>query len=328
MPILRVSLAKVKLFEAKPVKELASIPLPALNAASVALIEPQVEWMRAKDGAQLATRVWRGQVGQPVVLYLHGIEGHGQWFQNTASHLNRCGITVYAQDRRGSGLNSRDRGHLPSYKIFLADQEIMLRRIATQHAGHPLVLFGNCWGGKAASLIACDKYQSVDGPLNVKLSGLVLTCPAIYTKVDFDTKTKLQIALDCLRGDRLAMRTTAIPLNPGMFTDNEAYLDYLMRDPLRLLEATSRFYFESFLLGLKAQKAAQSITLPTLIIQSGNDQIVDVPAVETWYQEIKAQNKTLRIFPDASHSIDFDAVWFRDYTTVLSEWLLARTVAA
>lgn len=151
------------------------------------------------DNVNLAYRFWAGESGRCVVLYLHGIEGHSQWFENTASVLNHAGITVYASDRRGSGLNSFERGHTVSFKSLLADAEVLLARIRDRHRNEPIVLMGNCWGAKAAVLLASQNYRSIYDSRSLPFAGLVLTCPAIKTKVDFDLKTKLKIAYQSWR---------------------------------------------------------------------------------------------------------------------------------
>lgn len=305
-------------------KDLASIPLPNLDK-SQPLIEPKIEHLRASDGIQLASRFWKGKSGSPVVLYLHGVEGHSQWFENTASFLNQKGVTVYAPDRRGSGLNKRDRGHLSDYKVLLADIEGILRKIQVDHAGHAIILVGSCWGAKAACTIASEKYEPQEGGFTSALSGLVLICPALYTKVDFDLKAKLTIGYNRLMGDRRALKKWSIPVVPTMFTDNPAYLDYIEKDPLRLTEATASFFFETMRLSKLAEAAAPNIQVPLLVLQSGADQIVDVKKVEEWYDKAKSTDKTMRIFPDAYHNLDFDATWFRDYSHLLSQWILARS---
>lgn len=304
-------------------KDPIAIPLPQATGVKHSSIEPQLQWLPGAAGAKLSCRIWRGKLGQPVVLYLHGIEGHSQWFHNTASILNQRGITVYAPDRRGSGLNFDERGHLSSYKLFLADVEMALKHIYNQYEGHAIVLMGNCWGAKSACIMAGNDYTPVDGKINGKLSGLVLTCPAIYTKVDFDLKTKGKIACSWLCKGRQAFNNWLIPIKPFMFTDNEIYLNYIKADPLRLTQATTSFFVETMWLTKMAQKAAKRIDLPLLILQSGNDQIVDVRAIESWYAKIKAMPKLMRIFPGAAHSIDFDGTYFREYTNILSDWLIS-----
>ena len=302
-------------------KESTAISLPIVSPAKAVYKAPEILQMRTSDDAKVACRVWKGEVGQCVVLYLHGIEGHSQWFENTASVLNSKGITVYAIDRKGSGLNSRDRGHMPSYTGFLDDIEVWLRYLYYEHKGHPVVLMANCWSAKAAAVIAAGKHKGAEGPLGL-LSGVVMTCPAIYTKVDFDFKTKLRIAYHAIRQDRISL---PIPLTTEMLTNNPTFIGYLKQDPLRLSEATAQFYMETFKMGKIAESAAKNINLPLLILQAGSDQIVDVAALEKWFAQCKTDQKDLRIFPDSVHSLDFDDTWFSDYTNVLSQWLKART---
>ena len=284
-----------------------------------------MEFVRAADGLDLAYRFWPGERNKCVVVYWHGIEGHSQWFENTASVLNEKGITVYAPDRRGSGLNASERGHMMSYRAFLAENEILLARIMQEHQNEPLVLMGNCWGAKAAALVASSDYKSPISKGSLPLAGLVLTNPAIKTKVDFDLMTKLKIAYHSLRGDRFACHRWPIPLTTEMLTDNPTYVSYIEKDPLRLTSATAQFYVETFKLTLLAQSKAKQIDLPLLVLQSGQDRIVDVAALERWYARCPSPNKQWRLFPDAAHSLDFDRDSFNDYAQMLASWLLERT---
>ncbi|HMX46107.1 MAG TPA: alpha/beta hydrolase, partial [Candidatus Obscuribacter sp.] len=73
-----------------------------------------------------------------------------------------------------------------------------------------------------------------------------------------------------------------------------------------------------------AEKAT-GIEMPLLILQAGSDVIVDVEKVQGWFSKIKSGTKDMRIFPDAHHTLDFDVNWFKEYTHVLAEWILART---
>ncbi len=305
-------------------KDLVTTPLPGI--AGVPVIQPELTALRMSDGVELAVRFWKGKSGMPVVLYLHGIEGHSQWFENTASVLNQKGITVYAPDRRGAGLNPRDRGNLSSFKTYLGDLESIIRKLAFDFVGHPIVLVGNCWGAKAASVIAQTDYKPVNtDQINLPIAGLVLTSPAIFTKVDFGASTKMQIAYTSfLGGDNASHRKWPIPLEVEMFTDNPTFQGYLKRDPLRLTEATASFFVESYKLGKLAEKANNTIEVPFLVLQGGSDRVVDIEKLQAWFSKAKSPTKDLRIFPEAAHSLDFDANWFKEYTHVLAEWILAR----
>jgi alpha-beta hydrolase superfamily lysophospholipase len=310
-------------------KDVASISLPQTTPSLSAYKQPVFEWMRGADGEELALRVWRGTKGMPSLLYLHGIEGHGEWFAHTAAVLNQCGMSVYVPDRRGAGLNEKARGHMRNHKNVLHDVELLLRRIGKEHDGENVILFGNCWGAKAASIIASTGYKTTDGqPLGVSLAGLILTCPALFTLVDLQILEKVQIALDVLRGDPTYLRETAIPIEPKMFTANQEFLDFVTADPLRLKTATSKFYFENFLLSLKAAAVAPRLHLPLLLIQSGDDQIVNVPKVMSWFDRVPQGGKSLKMFPDALHSIDFESLSFQQYTESVVAWISQLAVTA
>ncbi len=295
-----------------------------LAATSTDMQTHQIRFIAGSDERLLACRVWPGDESGPVVVYLHGIEGHSQWFQSTANVLSRRGISIYAPDRRGAGLNREDRGHLLNCKTLLADIEIILRLVASENAGRPIVLIGNCWGGKPASVLASRDYKTTDDRELPELAGLILICPAIHTKVDFDWRTKLDIGLSVLRGDSYSRKLLDIPIEPTMFTQDPTYLAFIENDPLRLLSATKKFFFEQFLLTLRAKNAAAKLILPTLLIESGRDEIVDLSFLERWFARIPAEEKRQMLFREATHSIEFDPLWFDQYCQLLVDWILAR----
>ncbi|MBN9395312.1 MAG: alpha/beta fold hydrolase [Candidatus Melainabacteria bacterium] len=309
---------------------LSSTPIPPIIGVNGAQpqIPCEIRSIKSADGRELFCRFWKGQAGHPVIVYLHGIEGHSQWFENTASYLNGKGMTIYAADRRGAGLNPRDRGNLTSYKDFLADIETLVRKIGFDHMGHPIILMANCWGAKAATVMCAKDYKPVSADeLTLPIAGLVMTSPAIFSKIDYDLGTKMQIAYNSLlgKGGRSdSKRKWSIPLEIDMFTDNPTFQGYLQRDPLRLTEATADFFVENYKLTKLAEKTASSIDLPVLLLQGGADRIVDLEKTQGYFARLKSPVKDMRIFPDSAHSLDFDANWFREYTHVLSEWIMAQ----
>ncbi|MBS1993855.1 MAG: alpha/beta fold hydrolase [Cyanobacteria bacterium SZAS LIN-2] len=294
--------------------------------AGVAQVQPVIDRIEGTDGVSLMRRVWKGKSGAPVILYLHGIEGHSGWFENTASVLNARGMTIYAPDRRGAGLNQRDRGNLSSYKDYLNDIELALRKITFDHVGHPIIIVAHCWGAKAAALIVQRDYKPVGAEaLNLPIAGVVFVAPAIYSKVDYGMSTKFQIAYNTLLGgDAGSHRKWPLPIEVDMFTDNPTYQGYLKRDTMRLTEVTASLLVENLKISKLAEKAAGQIDMPVLMLQGGSDRIVDLEKLQSWYGKIPSQTKDLRIFPDSQHCLDFDEKWFKEYTHVLSEWILAR----
>lgn len=287
----------------------------AAAAGSLVQLGPETAsctWIETSDQVRHFLRTWQGIQGKPVVVYLHGIEGHGRWFEDTALFLQSQEISVYAVDRRGAGASQETRGHLQSQGRLVSDIEELLQIVYRQQSG-PVFLVANCWGAKAAVVVA-GRHRSQ------RLAGLVLTSPAVDVKVDVPFLTKLRIAASYILGRQDLFD---IPLTAAHFTDQTPYLKYIDEDPLRLKQATAAFFLESLKLTAAAKAAARQLQLPVLVLQSGKDAIVEVEGIKKWFAAIAASDKTLELFPEATHSLDFDPEAPK-YRTVLLNWILLR----
>jgi alpha-beta hydrolase superfamily lysophospholipase len=104
---------------------------------------------------RLRGRLWRAP-SQPrgVILCLHGVQTHSAWFAPLARELNREGWTVFAPDRRGSGLNSEPhfrRGHTTGTRELLGDLRAHLVEARSLAQGRPVILLGTSWGSNLAT---------------------------------------------------------------------------------------------------------------------------------------------------------------------------------
>ncbi len=221
-------------------------------------------------------------------------------------------------------MNGQARGHLNNYRLLLTDLESHVRYIRRQNPGCRLILMANCWSAKVAALFAQHNYKSTDQSSITPLDGLILTAPAIYTHIDIPLAAKCKIAYNWLRGGDCSLKLWPLPITTSMLTNNPVYLEFLEKDPLRLKEATSSFFVQTFFLTLAARKAAKNINVPVLILQAGLDEIVDVEKLEGWYEKILAKDKGMHVFPEATHSLDFDSTWFMEYTRMLMNWIVSR----
>jgi acylglycerol lipase len=283
-----------------------------LNLVVKNLESASTGWVAADDRRELFYRYWSGKALAPVLVYLHGIEGHSAWFGPTAEKLAANGFHLYAPDRRGAGMNSEERGHLGSFQVFLQDIRNFLRFVKTEHPGSPLFLLGNCWGAKAAILLCGEGTLPVDG--------LILTSPALKTLVDVDFRTKLQIARAYITQSR---ETFELPLTPEMFTKQPDYVRFIADDALRMTRATASFLVETLKLRWLAQRSAKKVELPLLIFQAGHDEIADTAYGDMWFRKAASKDKTLKFYGDSAHTIDFD-LCADDYVNVLADWVRRR----
>jgi lysophospholipase len=256
----------------------------------------QLHSMVAGDGASLVYRLFPAPENtlRGVVIHLHGIQSHGAWYVDTAAVLARHGYSVYLSDRRGSGLNPGYRGYMSSRQQLLDDLQRLVEISARDHPGLPTALIGNCWGAKLALAYALQAPEW--------LAGLVLTSPALAQKVDLQLSEKAKVAVGQVVAPRLQV---PVPLTPEMFTTNPGYLQFIREDPLSLRTVTARFYFETFLWDRSLIKQ-RNLTLPLLIMLSGQDPIVDQERIQCWFDQVTSPNKQFMLYPDFGHLLDFE----------------------
>jgi alpha-beta hydrolase superfamily lysophospholipase len=259
--------------------------------------DAESHFITAGDGVGLHYLHWRSERSPPtaVVVFLHGIASHAGWFAETAAELNRQGVEVYGLDRRGSGRSGGPRGHLDRYERALDDVEQLVRLVASEHPDTPVFLAASSWAAKLAVVYAAQRAAP--------LSGLLLLGPVLLPRVNLSPWRRVLVVAGHL------VRPTArlpIPLTPELYTANPPYLDFIRADPLRLLEATTRFFWETGRLDRRRRRATARLRLPVLLLQGDGDEMVDVPATRRWFERLGGEGNTYRAYPGAGHTLDFE----------------------
>jgi alpha-beta hydrolase superfamily lysophospholipase len=231
------------------------------------MIDPAVgnaesHFLTADDGVRLHYLHWRSGRSPPsaVVVFLHGIASHAGWFTETAAALNRQGVEVYGLDRRGSGRSGGPSGHLDRYERALDDVEQFVRLVASEHSGTPIFLAGSSWAAKFAVVYAAQRAAP--------LSGLLLLGPVLLPRVNLSPWSRVRVVAGHLVHP---MARLPIPLTPELYTANPPYRDYIRSDPLRLLEATTQFFWQTARLDRRRRRDSARLALPVLLLQGDGD---------------------------------------------------------
>tara|TARA_R110002111_G_scaffold262504_1_gene338866 strand:- start:24223 stop:25086 length:864 start_codon:yes stop_codon:yes gene_type:complete len=264
---------------------------------------PVIQEFVASDGYRLQGRVWFPDTVSPrgTLVVLHGIQSHSGWYESSCGKLSEDGHQVCFYDRRGSGLNAQQRGHTPHWQRLLHDvvqllTEVRYQRERTEQQ-RPVVLQAMSWGAKLAVVVAAQRPDLVDG--------LALLYPGIKSVVKPTALQKLQLKLAEQLG--ISRKRVAIPLNdPALFTGEKTGQDFIRADPLALHDVTVSFLLANRELDRLADQAAEQIHCPTLCLLAGQDQIIDNPATDAYFQRIAAQQKQLIKYPDARHTLEFE----------------------
>ena len=257
----------------------------------------EVHTYLAPDGQELAYLYHHqpDRDARVALVYLHGIESHAAWFDEAADLLAQRGYDVYCVDRRGSGMNRENRGiasgDIEDYDTWLEDLRAFIHPLNAEY--DQVVLMGLSWGGKLAMGYALDYPEDADA--------LVLITPGFSSKVPGEFATAMAV-ISAKPTDPIK-----IPIEPEWFTVTPEFLEKLKADPLRLHYATSRFFIEGEHLDSYVSKKLPENRLPLMLILAGQDKIIDNPATLKLLQRGGQDRYDIVIFPDQTHSVQFDA---------------------
>lgn len=277
------------------------------------MAEPAIETFTASDGYQWLYRRFAPAGGdrpiRPTVVGLHGIQSHGGWYLESCRRIANAGYPVAFLDRRGCGLNERDRGDAPSFRRLLDDIAEYLTPLP-----RPRVLMAISWGGKLAVALQRRHPHLCDG--------MVLVAPGLCPRIRPSVGERLRIVAARLVAPR---RMFPIPLNdPELFTTNAERQRFIRDDHLMLRRATARMLFETGRLDVYLRLAARSVNLPVLLLLAGHDRIIDNAATKRFVERFHGAERTVVEYPGAHHTLEFEPGG-PPFVDDLLKWLAERT---
>lgn len=293
--------------------EESALSAPTPSSAVVPVIREFV----ASDGYRIRYRHWPSSQRRGIVLGVHGIQSHSGWYKYSSRRIAEAGFDVYFADRRGSGLNGRQRGHAV-HGMRLVNDLRELRQVALAdprsdelECGPPVSVMGISWGGKtvaAAAALYPSEFQS-----------LALLYPGLFPKIGPSWFQRLQLKL--ARRFEVTREHIPIPLtDPGLFTQVEQWQQFIAEDPLALHTVTSSFLNAGRDLDEFVKTRAANVRQPLLLMLAEDDAIIDNATTRMFLQSIPSHSLTVRTWPAARHTLEFEPDRIRIFDE-LTNWL-------
>lgn len=291
------------------------------------LIQPEFRTWNMSDGYPVRGRFWpaRRAPASMGVLYLHGIQSHGGWYEWSASILaDEAGCPVLMPDRRGSGLNTERRGDIASAEQWLRDVDEHVHLLRAECEVERILLVGVSWGGKLAAAW-CQARCTENGPRTrpsvdaIRVPppyGLMLIAPGVFPAVDLHWMEKVNVGVALLRSPE---QLFPVPLNDAaLFTDDPAGQRYIEQDPLKLTHVSARFLIESRRLDRKLHKLTDgALAIPVSVALAGNERIIRNPQTVAWARRVFDPPAEIREFAPAFHTLEYGraqceyGIWLR-----------------
>ncbi|WP_026693592.1 alpha/beta hydrolase [Peribacillus kribbensis] len=227
-----------------------------------------------------------------VIVMVHGaLEHHGR-YRWLIEMWRSAGYHVVMGDLPGQGMTSRSRrGHIEDFEEYLIEIKDWVQ--AAYEYQLPVFLLGHSMGGLA--VIRLLQVERLD------LAGVILSSPCLGL-VNYPSKMKEASSIVLNRV------TPSLRMDPGltvqMATRNPEILEADVNDTLYVTKVSVRWYRE--LVGAM-EEAFKNIPdlqdIPVLLMQAGDDKIVDKKAVKEWFNLIFSSEKLFKEWPGLYHEI-------------------------
>jgi alpha-beta hydrolase superfamily lysophospholipase len=257
-----------------------------------------IEVHTATDGYAWRYRRFRPtQRPRAYVVGLHGIQSHGGWYVASCGMLRDAGFTVDFIDRRGSGLNDKDRGDAPSFRRLLDDIAEFIEALRkTGDPELPVFLMAISWGGKLAVALERRHPGLVDG--------LALLCPGFFARVSPPFWQRLAIV-----ATRFVMPRKLFPVplsDPHLFTASPRWQRYIEEEPLGVRQATARLLVESARLDGYLRFVPKYVRVPVLLMLAQEDRIIRNDKTRRYVERFRSPEKQVIEYAGAGHTLEFE----------------------
>ncbi|CEG28276.1 alpha/beta hydrolase [Bacillus sp. B-jedd] len=236
---------------------------------------------------------WEADGGaKAVIVMVHGAMEHHRRYSWLIEMWRTSGFHVIMGDLPGQGLTTRaSRGHIDSFDEYLDEVKEWLEAAYTY--GLPVFLLGHSMGG----LIAIRLLQKE----KMTLAGVILSSPCLGL-VHQPSKFINTLSYGLNTVFPSFKMNSGITVN--MATSNKEVQEFDLNDTLYVTKVSVRWYREL----QDAMKEAfedlrETQDVPALVMQAGDDRIVNKKAVSTWFNHAPLSEKRYKEWPGLYHEI-------------------------
>ena len=240
--------------------------------------------------------MWRWETegeAKGVIVMIHGaMEHHGRYKWLTQMWLS-SGYHVVMGDLPGQGMTTRAfRGHIESFDVYIEEVKSWIEDAYEYDL--PVFLFGHSMGG----LIAIRLLQEEE---EWDIAGMILSSPCLGL---VQQPPKFMSALS--HGMNLVMPKFRVDpgLSPDLVTRNADIREADLNDSLYVTKVSVRWYRE---LQQAMKDAFEEIPdlqdVPLLVMQGGDDKVVNKKAVRQWFNYILSSEKQFKEWSHLYHEI-------------------------
>ncbi|MFD2705364.1 alpha/beta hydrolase [Salibacterium lacus] len=234
---------------------------------------------------------WLTEKPRGTIVLIHGVGEHHGRYQEWINRLNTRGFHVVAGDLPGHGKTRGKRGHIDRFDQYIDAVYNWYKEAAALDV--PVFLFGHSLGGLIAVRTLMEKYLPVQG--------VILSSPCLG--LADSPKRGVELAAKMMHHVTPSFRAKS-GITAELLTRHEETRAAFRQDDLIVPTVTLRWYREL----TKAVKQAQLYPdyypdVSTLVMQAGEDYIVDRFSVRRWFNQLHISDCAYREWKGLYHEL-------------------------
>ncbi|MDY6791897.1 MAG: alpha/beta hydrolase [Thermodesulfobacteriota bacterium] len=255
--------------------------------------------------------------GEPkaILIVVHGLAEHSGRYMNVVNHMVPSGYAVYTMDHIGHGKSDGKRAYVKRFRDYTKTLKSYFDMIREWQPEKPIFLIGHSMGGLISAAYLLE-YQD-------ELSGAVLSGPSIKVPDNISAVVifvgKMLSTLTPKAG-LIQLEAEGVSRDPAVVA---AYVD----DPLVYTgKATARLGAELLRTMQRLTEQATKIRLPMMIVQGGDDKLVDPSGARLLYDSISSRDKAIKIYDGFYHEV-FNEPEHEHVLNAVKDWIDAHVDA-
>lgn len=279
--------------------------------SGVTEVIPDTGFIRSKDGTQLHYARFTNPDAGALLLFVHGFGEHCGRYDHVNRWFLERGYECAAFDYRGHGRSQGRRAYVDRFRQYLDDLDAFVNAMMARSddSSRKVYLVGHSFGGLLVASYVLEQPEGIDG--------IVLSSPGFGFKVKVSA-AKAALAKVMSTVYPTLELPTGIPVE-DLSTDPSVGKAY-EADPLVNKVATARWYTEALAQQQVILRHADRIQLPVLLLQAGEDRLVDGYVSQNFLAAVGSADKELKWYDGMYHEI-FNEVRRDEVLDDMQTWL-------
>jgi alpha-beta hydrolase superfamily lysophospholipase len=257
----------------------------------------QNDFFEGRETKKLFYQKWLPDSGtiKAFIIALHGWGTHSDRLNVPAEYFTEKGYAIYAFDIRGHWRNSGDSpGHIDSMDHIQKDIVLFMDLIKKQADDKKIFLMGHEFGALISLIFAIN---------HPAIPGVIASSPLLKYIKDFSLSQKLGRKITGPLAMISPSKTIDLKRDQNILTSDIKILRKHIKDKNTInkiswrsaaeMERSMKWVFEN----------ASNLLCPSLMLQAGNDKLVDKGTNSKFFERIKSTDKTYREYDGLLHEL-------------------------